>query len=187
MNSKANLISNYNLVEMISFHQKVETSDLLKMRVDKIANELLEHLNRAESLEKISAANQPGKSSAKVQDTFLEFALALGFQDEAKGLFEKYPNSSLRPDYYLDLGDTNGILLEVERGKTTINNMDLLDMWKCHLCEHANYLFLMVPQELRQNPNMSPRREFNTVKNRLESFFYSGNYTNVRGLYLYGY
>ena len=45
---------------------------------------------------------------------------------------------------------SSGILLEVERGKTTINNMDFLDFWKCHLCEHAHYLFLLVPQELRQ-------------------------------------
>ena len=80
-----------------------------------------------------------------------------------------------------------GIILEVERGKTTINNMDLLDFWKCHICEHAAYLFLMVPTELRQNATMSPRREFVTVGNRLESFFVPGNYTNVRGLVLMGY
>jgi len=31
-------------------------------------------------------------------------------------------------------------LLEVERGKTTINNMQLLDFWKCHrmTCELSN-------------------------------------------------
>ena len=59
----------------------------------------------------------------------------------------------------MPLADT-GIILEVERGKTTINNMDLLDFWKCHICAHADYLFLMVPRELRQNPTMSPRREY---------------------------
>ena len=36
--------------------------------------------------------------------------------------------------------------MEVERGKTVLNNMDLLDVWKCHICESANYLFLIVPQ-----------------------------------------
>ena len=65
--------------------------------------------------------------------------------------------------------------------------MDLLDFWKCHICEHASYLFLMVPRELRQNPTMSPRREFETVRKRLESFFVPGNYTNVHGLVLLGY
>jgi hypothetical protein len=86
----------------------------------------------------------------------------------------------------LPLGET-GILLEVERGKTTINNMDLLDFWKCHLCHKANYLFLMVPRELRQNEQMSPRREFKTVAKRMASFFETRNYTNVYGLWLFGY
>jgi hypothetical protein len=65
--------------------------------------------------------------------------------------------------------------------------MDLLDFWKCHICEHADYLFLMVPSELRQNPTMSPRREFATVARRLDTFFRSGNETNVHGTVLLGY
>ena len=65
--------------------------------------------------------------------------------------------------------------------------MDLLDFWKCHLCEYANYLFLMVPQELRQNATMSPRREYNAVVKRMASFFVPRNYTNVRGLCVFGY
>ena len=51
----------------------------------------------------------------------------------------------------------SGIILEVERGKTTINNMDLLDFWKCHICSYAHGLYLLVPTELRQNPTMSAR------------------------------
>ena len=34
---------------------------------------------------------------------------------------------------------------------------------------------------------MAPRREFATLKNRLGSFFEEPNYTNVRGLFLFGY
>ena len=64
--------------------------------------------------------------------------------------------------------------------------MDLLDFCKCHICEHASYSFLMVPQELGQIETMSPRREFAAVAKRLESFFFPGNYTNVRGLVLLG-
>jgi hypothetical protein len=75
----------------------------------------------------------------------------------------------------------------VERGKTTINNMDLLDFWKCRLCPQANYLFFLVPQALRQNETMSPRNEFATVNRRLSQFFKPENYTNVRGLCLFGY
>jgi hypothetical protein len=104
----------------------------------------LAHLNTPDAQSLILAANTPGVSSAVVQNTFLVKARELGFGDESKGLFDSYESRLVRPDYYLRLGHT-GILLEVERGKTTINNMDFLDFWKCHLCEHANYLFLLVP------------------------------------------
>lgn len=151
-----------------------------------VAEKLLAHLNEDEAQQRLSVANMPGQSSALVQATFAEFARDLGFVDESTGLFDGYDTRALRPDYYLRVGGT-GILLEVERGKTTINNMDLLDFWKCHLCHHANYLFLMVPQELRQNATMSPRREFNTVVKRMASFFVPRNHTNVRGLCVFGY
>ena len=36
--------------------------------------------------------------------------------------------------------------------------MDLLDFWKCHLCHHADYLFLMVPQALKHNDHESEAR-----------------------------
>lgn len=154
--------------------------------VHALADALYEHLESVEVAAAILAANQPGRSSAEIQSIFLDHAKQLGFSDESKGLFAGYVTSALRPDYYLPL-DGTGVLIEVERGKTTINNMDLLDFWKCHICEHAHYLILLVPTELRQNDTMSPRREFATVRNRLSSFFEEGNYTNVRGLFLFGY
>lgn len=150
-----------------------------------IADALFAHLESPEATALILEANQPGRSSAEVQNVFLEHARQLGFKDESKGLFSDYL-SALRPDYYLPLDDT-GIILEVERGKTTINNMDLLDFWKCHICHHAHYLILLVPTQLRQNPTMSARNEFATVRRRLATFFEERNYTNVRGLFLFGY
>ena len=154
--------------------------------VAEVSDRLLDHLNQSEAQRLLAAANAPGQSSALVQASIEVFAAELGFTSEAKGLFGNYDNKAVRPDYYLSLDDT-GILMEVERGKTTINNMDFLDFWKCHLCEHADYLFLMVPQELRQNTTMSPRREYNSVVKRMGSFFIPGNYTNVRGLHVFGY
>jgi hypothetical protein len=65
--------------------------------------------------------------------------------------------------------------------------MDFLDFWKCHLCESAHYLFLLAPKELRQNPTMAPRREYAAVVRRLAPFFQPRNYTNVRGLFVFGY
>lgn len=86
----------------------------------------------------------------------------------------------------MPIGDT-GILMEVERGKTTINNMDLLDFWKCHVCDHAHYLFLLVPVALRQNETGTVRNEFQAVVRRLRTFFEPKNYTNVRAAYVFGY
>jgi hypothetical protein len=172
-------------VERVDFVQEHYRSTTEYERVVGIADELLVHLQEELVVAAILEANQPGRSSAAVQSVFLEQARALGFRDESKQLFREYA-SALRPDYFMPL-DGTGIILEVERGKTTINNMDLLDFWKCHICAHADYLFLLVPRELRQNPTMSPRREFATVTKRLSTFFEPGNYTNVRGLCLFGY
>lgn len=154
--------------------------------VCEVSDQLLAHLHTAQAIGRLADANLPGKSSALVQAAFEPFATSLGFTSEAKGLFSGYENKSLRPDYFLRL-EGNGILMEVERGKTTTNNMDLLDMWKCHLCAHADYLFLMVPQALRHNPTMSPKQEYASVVKRLGSFFMDGNYTNVRAVHIFGY
>jgi hypothetical protein len=173
-------------VELSKFvqHTLAESPEVLE--VTRIANALLEHLRTPDAEERIAAANQPGAPSQRIQEVFLDFARQLGFVDERAGLFDGY-ESAVRPDYFRRLENGTGILLEVERGKTTINNMDFLDFWKCHLCEHAHYLFLLVPKELRQNPTMSPRHEYAAVVRRLATFFRPRNYTNVRGLFVFGY
>lgn len=175
-------------VELESFRargvEEVEWRD-----VSAVAERLRAHLSTPEAARRIAAANQPGASSIEVQAVFRDFALEIGFLDESKGLFHGYETSALRPDYFLRLG-TTGILLEVERGKTTINNMDLLDFWKCHICEHAHYLFLLVPLALRQNEEMRPRNEYAAVCKRLGTFFRPDVETNVpgvRGLFVFGY
>lgn len=173
-------------VEMKKFARRDKKSTAAFKKADAIAENLFAFLNSKDVQKRILSANSPGSSSALIQACFIEHALDVGFKNEAKDLFSSYQTSGLRPDYYKPIGNT-GILLEVERGKTTINNMDLLDFWKCHLCEHANFLFLLVPTELRQNPRMSPRREFATVSKRMASFFEPRNYTNVHGLWLFGY
>lgn len=157
-------------------------------RVSDLATGLLDHLNEPQAQLQITAANQPGGSSALVQAVFARQAAELGFSSEKKGLFASY-GSALRPDYYLPLPDyDSGIILEVERGKTTTNNMDLLDMWKCHLCESAHHLFLLVPLALQHNPVMTAKREYATVTKRLSTFFEpEDNYVNVRTCWVFGY
>lgn len=153
--------------------------------VSTLADRLRDHLSTPEAFARIVDANQPGRSSGVVQATFGDFARDLGFENEKTGLFAA-EELALRPDYFRRVG-SSGVLLEVERGKTTINNMDLLDFWKCHVCTHAHYLFLLVPVALRQNPTMSPRNEFAMVVRRLARFFTPATYTNVRGLCVFGY
>jgi hypothetical protein len=113
--------------------------------VEQLAQRLHEFLSRLDIGEQIASVHKLGASSREVQNVVLPGVQALGFTPERTGLFQAYAVSGLRPDYYAKVRDT-GILLEVERGKTTTNNMDLLDLWKCHICEHAEYLFLLVPR-----------------------------------------
>jgi hypothetical protein len=173
-------------VEAVHFVQDGYRDSKEYLEVMAVAEKLLSHLNEPQVLKEIELVNRPKASSSLIQNTFLKQATELGFRDESKGLFAEYANKGLRPDYYMPIEGT-GIILEVERGKTTINNMDFLDFWKCHICKDANYLFLMVPMTLVQNSKMKPRNEFNTVINHLSPFFQQGNYTNVRGLSIFGY
>lgn len=149
------------------------------------AVELRQYLEEEKTQQQILDRHILGASSALIQALVLEKATALGFENEKRGLFANYAVPALRPDYFCRMGDS-GILLEVERGKTTTNNMDLLDFWKCHICEHAEYLFLLVPQK-RASANGSVLRHFQQVEKRLGVFFEPQNYVNVNAVHLFGY
>src|SRR4029077_20351521 len=125
--------------------------------VSQIALSLLSHIRLNEIADKIAAANIKGTSSCDVQACIRPHSEKLGFQSEKQGLFSDYANGALRPDYYRSLSPGRGIILEIEKGKTLTNNMDILDLWKCHICNHAQYLFLMVPIAAQ---NAGPRNVF---------------------------
>jgi hypothetical protein len=112
-------------VELIKFVQQPYLASVEWREVEQLADRLLKELNAEETLLRIAEANRPGTSSAKVQAAFRPTAERLGFHSERMGLFSN-SLAGLRPDYFLSLADA-GIILEVERGKTTTNNMDLLD------------------------------------------------------------
>jgi hypothetical protein len=154
--------------------------------VESTGNELLRYLSGSEVIEKVKMANMPGMSSSFVQNIFIDKAKDLGFQSEKKDLFAGIPTSHLRPDYYKRIGES-GVIMEVERGKTIMNNMDMLDFWKCHVCKHANHLFLFVPQELKHNNGSKGYDCFKIVSNRMQPFFERTNYTNVHSIWIYGY
>ncbi len=151
----------------------------------KIADILIDHLNEEEIMSQVLKIHKLHAKSGEIQDIFLPKALELGFVSEKKGIFKDSAVSQLRPDYYLKIDDLHGIIMEVERGKTLANNMDLLDLWKCHICPTANYLFLIVPN-IRQNTNRSSN-VFSTVVRRLGTFFTEQTYTNVDAVFVFGY
>ena len=156
-----------------------EISDIEE--VNQIANKLKEYLETESVLKALKSLNVKHTGSLEIQNVFIEFAKQLGFESEKKGLFKDYKTPRLRPDYFKKLNN-GGILLEVERGKTITNNMDLLDLWKCHICKDANHLFLIVPLNVSHTSNI-----FRNVCKRMDSFFDKDNYTNVDSVTIFGY
>lgn len=126
-----------------------------------------------------------GSKSHEIQAVLQADIERLGFQNERRGLFADYAVSGLRPDFYRPLNGS-GIIAEVERGKTITNNMDLLDLWKCHVCAKADFLFLIVPVE-RVSARGGAIRAFDAAERRLRTFFEPRNYVNVDAVFLFGY
>jgi len=174
---------------LVNFHvlsrvDLTSTSDLRE--VSKLANSVFEILNKKSVKDAISKAHVFGASSHTIQKAILPQVLELGFSSEKKQLFSEYKVGGLRPDYYKPLS-RGGILFEVERGKTIANNMDLLDVWKTHICKEANHLFLLVPN-IRVSKNLNEAKIFPSVKNRLETFFDENiSAIDVDSVHLFGY
>jgi hypothetical protein len=153
--------------------------------VHRIAKQLSDHLAKPEICSAIKEQHVINGTSQKIQAVLTRGIEDLGFEREKRGLFKEQQVSSLRPDFYLKVG-TSGILLEIERGKTITNNMDLLDLWKCHLCTKADFLFLVVPNK-RVSANGTSIKAFEQASKRLSTFFQPGYCVNVQALFLFGY
>jgi hypothetical protein len=156
------------------------------LEIKRLANEIYIFMNRPDISQKINNTHKINAKSVEIQEIFLKKLYELGFSSEKKGLFNKYKTSALRPDYYKKIGQNKGIIIEVERGKTIANNMDMLDIWKCHICEEANYLFLIIPQ-IRQTKKGTKDNIYEKVVDRLNSFFEKNNYINVDAIVIFGY
>jgi hypothetical protein len=150
------------------------------------SRQVLEILKTKKVKDAIAEVHKFGASSHTVQKSILNQMESLGFVSEKKGLFASYKVSGIRPDYFKSL-EEGGILFEVERGKTIANNMDLLDVWKTHLCSEAKHLFLMVPN-IRVTEKGGSQKIFNTVENRIETFFLKESTPiDVNSVHLFGY
>ncbi|NBJ10929.1 hypothetical protein [Microvirga arsenatis] len=167
--------------ELVREDKESETS-LMEARA--LAQQLLVEMDKDEIYHQIRQKDVRGADSKEIQNCLLSFLKANGFQEEHVGLFGTTNSPNVRPDYCRPSSSgRNGIIVEVERGKTTHNNMDMFDIWKCHICDKANYLFLVVPQVRAANG----RKEFEFVCKRMSALFRPQNYTNVYGLWLFGY
>jgi hypothetical protein len=158
----------------------------LSKEVSAIAERLKLYLDGPRVRAEIKRINKINGTSQQIQSLLKMELEELGFKSEKKGLFKEYKVPSLRPDFYREVGES-GILVEVERGKTIANNMDLLDIWKCHLCSKADFLFLVVPCERRSN-NGQVTLAFERASKRMATFFEPAkNYVNVESVHLFGY
>ncbi len=153
--------------------------------VRRVAQALLAGLSEPSVRAQIEAAHIVGAPSSGVQLILLFETVRLGFKSEVAGLFHEHASTKIRPDCYRAIGQS-GILLEVERGKTLANNMDLLDMWKCHICSAADYLFLVVPKRRPTAKGVSTVI-FDRVCDRLEPLFRPPNCVNVEAAFVFGY
>ncbi len=165
------------------YSKEIKEPEFLKAH--EIANEIFEYMCLPEVSKQLSSTHQVNAKSHQIQDIILPKCNELGMSSEKKGLFSTYATSQLRPDYYIQL-NKSGLIMEVERGKTTTNNMDLLDIWKCHICKEADYLLLVVPV-IRQTNNGGKTKIFEHVVKRISSFFEPKNYVNVKGCFIIGY
>jgi len=174
---------------LVNFHlfSRVDLSSNSDLKeVKRLSDAVLEILNKKSVVKAIGDAHVFGASSHSIQKAILPEMLELGFTSEKKLLFSDYKVGGLRPDYYKPLAK-GGILFEVERGKTIANNMDLLDVWKTHICKEANHLFLLVPN-IRVSKNQSEAKIFPSVKNRIETFFNENiSAIDVDSVHLFGY
>lgn len=151
-----------------------------------VSVQVREILKNQKVKDSIAEVHKFGASSHTVQKSILGQMESLGFVSEKKGLFASYKVSGIRPDYFKTLVG-GGILFEVERGKTIANNMDLLDVWKTHLCSEAKHLFLMVPN-IRVTEKGGSQKIFHTVENRIETFFLSNSKPiDVNSVHIFGY
>lgn len=153
------------------------------VEAEKVASALMKDWNDPLVVSQIKTKHVVGGESQDIQAILLPAATKEGFESEKNGLFKTY---KLRPDYYRNISPNLGILIEIERGKTLDNNMDMLDIWKCHICPYANYLFLVVPMS-RPTRKGTHNKIFDSVLKRARSFFYNENHVHIDAIFIFGY
>ena len=150
---------------------RLEMHHLASIRsVDRLAKALRSALELEAAA--IDSAHIHGASSSSVQ-TIVSSILKddLGFDEEVLLTPEDGIVSRPRPDFYYRIGPGEGVIAEVERGGTVTNNHDLKDIWKAHIAQDAQHLFLIVPNSNWKESGLPRERPFLRVTNRMGAFF----------------
>ena len=146
----------------------------------RVAEKLRDFLNQKRVEDEIIKRDVPDTPSEEIARIIHRFAVKQGFVYEKTGVI---PGFRSQPDFF---NSEKKIVLEVERGKTHMNNTDLLDMWKCHFSQ-ARYLFLAIPKARRSRKGKVVK-QFRWTKDKLAEFFrVKKNYVNVDAVFLFGY
>ena len=137
--------------------------------VDSLAERLARYLesNTAE----IDAVHVFRAQSMAVQQVVGGLLNAVGFREEVVLTPQDGFVTRARPDFYYSLGEGRGIIAEIERGGTTLNNHDLKDFWKTHIAKDAHHLFLVVPMANWNEAGNARERPYARVVHRLQAFF----------------
>ena len=156
-------------------------------KVDALAEQLLVQMELGSG--EIGLAHVHNAQSGAIQELISAILLLkMGFEEEVVLKPEDEFVTYARPDFYFDLGDSRGILAEVERGGTTTNNHDLKDLWKAHVAPNAQHLFLVVPNSNWKPDGSAREKPYAIVARRLGAFF--GNprrEVDVVSLHVFGY
>ena len=138
--------------------------------VDALAQELAAHLSAQSA--RIDIVHIHRAQSSAVQSIVADLLREqLGFRDEVVLTPQEGFVTHARPDFVYSLGPGRGIIAEVERGGTTTNNHDLKDLWKTHIANDAQHLFLVVPNANWNEAGVARERPYSRVLTRLGSFF----------------
>lgn len=154
------------------------------LEADRVANQLVQRIEEVLGSDAYLASVSHGASSSVFQSLVEPVLTSNGFSSE---ISHTVADASFKPDFVMNTHKFS-IMVEVERGKTLDNNMDMLDMWKCHIHPTTRHLILLVPIWYEKQGNSpSCTSTFSRVCRRMAPFFAPGNETNVHSLHVVGY
>lgn len=176
-------------VEMRSFTRSTMGADELRETeaVGMLADHLRHELAAREAA--INRAHVVGAQSKVIQAIVAEVLTdELGFGQEVVLTPQDGIVTRARPDFVYALSHGRGVVAEVERGGTVNNNHDLKDLWKAHIAEDIQHLFLVVPNSNWTGLGRAREKPYPRVLNRIGAFF--GNprrEVDILSAHVYGY